>query len=100
PAVDYAMGAGSDPYNVEVADRNHDGKPDVVVVLNGYNDLAVMLGDGTGAFPTTTLISLGANTGPATVAIADFNGDGKLDMLTGNVNSNDASMLLGNGDGT
>jgi VCBS repeat protein/FG-GAP repeat protein len=32
--------------------------------------------------------------------IADLNGDGKLDLATANFNSNDISVLLGNGDGT
>ena len=30
----------------------------------------------------------------------DFNGDGRLDLATGNVGSSDISVLLGNGDGT
>lgn len=42
------------------------------------------------------------NTGqnPSSVALADFNGDGKLDVVTANNGSNNVSVLLGNGDGT
>jgi hypothetical protein len=32
--------------------------------------------------------------------VADFNGDGKLDVAIGNISSNTISVLLGNGDGT
>jgi FG-GAP repeat protein len=38
--------------------------------------------------------------GPRSVAMGDFNGDGKLDLAVANQNSNDVSVLLGNGDGT
>ncbi|HEU5181669.1 MAG TPA: VCBS repeat-containing protein [Candidatus Polarisedimenticolia bacterium] len=37
--------------------------------------------------------------GPASVATADFNGDGKSDLVTANSVSNDLSILLGRGDG-
>jgi hypothetical protein len=38
-------------------------------------------------------------TAPESVAVADFNGDGKLDLVTANVESGDASVLLGDGKG-
>jgi hypothetical protein len=37
---------------------------------------------------------------PYSVAVADFNGDGKPDLAVANENSNSVSVLLGNGDGT
>ena len=37
---------------------------------------------------------------PAAIAIADFNGDGKLDIAVANSGSASVSILLGNGDGT
>ncbi len=38
--------------------------------------------------------------GPGAVVVADFDGDGKLDLAVANSGSNSISILLGNGDGT
>jgi hypothetical protein len=37
---------------------------------------------------------------PISVAVGDFNGDGKQDLVTANNNSNTVTISLGNGDGT
>ena len=37
---------------------------------------------------------------PVAIANADFNGDGKLDLVTANNSSDTVSVLLSNGDGT
>jgi hypothetical protein len=41
-----------------------------------------------------------AGSGPSSVAVGDFNGDGKPDLAVTNRESNNVSVLLGNGDGT
>ena len=41
-----------------------------------------------------------AGTAPTTVTNADFDGDGKVDLVAQNSGSNSVSVLLGNGDGT
>src|SRR6266446_3050476 len=43
---------------------------------------------------------LAAGRSPDSVAVGDFNGDGKLDLAVANFDSNDISVLLGNGDGS
>ena len=37
---------------------------------------------------------------PSSVAVGDFNGDGKLDLAVANDGSDNVSVLLGNGDGS
>ena len=41
-----------------------------------------------------------AGSRPRSVAMGDFNGDGRADLAVANDDSNNVSVLLGNGDGT
>ena len=45
-------------------------------------------------------MNYGAGTGPESVAVGDFNGDGKADLAVANWDSDNVSVLLGNGNGT
>jgi len=64
----------------------------------GSNNVSILLGDGTGSFGPATNYATGS--APFSVAIGDFNGDGKPDLAVANHGDNTASILLGNGDGT
>jgi hypothetical protein len=60
-----------------------------------------MLRNGDGTFKPA--VNYPVDVAPFLVMVADFNGDGKLDILTanqGNSTSCSVSILLGNGDGT
>ena len=60
--------------------------------------VSILLGDGSGNFSLNSTIAAGENA--KSVAVGDFNGDGKLDLAVANNLSNTVSILLGNGDGT
>ena len=45
-------------------------------------------------------VSYPVGIGPTSVAVGDFNGDGRLDMAVANGGSSNISILMGNGDGT
>jgi hypothetical protein len=91
-----------------VADFNGDGKLDLVVLNAGGPYTAditatVLLGTGDGDLQPTERFAAGIH--PASVAVADFNGDGHLDLAAGigddqTGNGSGANLLLGNGDGT
>jgi len=103
--VFYSTGASAQSNDVFLADVNGDGKPDIVI-SNADGTISVLLNKGKGMFGTATLISSVAALSPHlnALAIADFNGDGKLDIAAASYYpgsySNDVYILLGNGDGT
>jgi hypothetical protein len=107
---DYAVGRA---LKVTVADLNADGKKDLVVANGGlfcrvlpFGDIScsnnktiiVLLGNGDGTFRAAVNYETGA--GPFSVAIGDFNGDGKRDVVVANSGATTVSVLWGNGDGT
>src|SRR5438874_83752 len=47
-----------------------------------------------------TAANYGAGTHPFSVAVGDFNSDGRSDLAVANEGSGNVSVLLGNGDGT
>jgi hypothetical protein len=99
PAVSY--GAGSGPQSVAVGDFNGDGKSDLAVANFVSNNVSILLGksgNGNGTFAAA--VNYGAGSIPLSVAVGDFNRDGKSDLAVANLLSGDVSILLGNGDGT
>ena len=90
-------------FNVSIAvgDFNGDGRLDMAVAADvaGYNSVGILLGNGDGTFqPAVSYGSGGTN--PNFVAVADLNGDHRLDLVVANTDSNAVGVLLGNGDGT
>jgi hypothetical protein len=94
---------GALPYQAAIGDFNGDGKPDLAIAISASHahvkhTVSVLLGNGDGTFQDH--VDYGIGNGALSIAAADFNGDGKLDLVTANLFDNAASVLLGNGDGT
>jgi hypothetical protein len=77
--------------SLTVGDLNGDGKPDVLAEPTPANVPFSYLGHGDGTFSAGIMSG-----GIAYGTLADFNGDGKLDLLQGT----DTGVQLGHGDGT
>jgi len=94
---------GPEPWNLAVGDLNGDGNPDVVAA-NDVNDsqgnnVTILLGNGDGTFKQATYLQ-GGTTSSGSVVLADFNGDGKLDIAATEEPNNIVFIFFGNGDGT
>jgi len=99
--TDVLYGAGGvGPHILITTDINLDGILDLVSANRGSSDVSVLLGRGDGTFRKAIVSSTGANTGPYSIAVADFNLDGVPDVVTANFMTNNASVLLGVGDGS
>ncbi|MGH7227419.1 MAG: FG-GAP repeat domain-containing protein, partial [Gemmataceae bacterium] len=86
---------------IAAADLNQDGQPDLVVTTGEPASLVVLLGKGDGTFGASVIYSNSLlDTYGSQLAIADFNGDGKLDLALTNSSANEIDVLSGNGDGT
>lgn len=87
----------TNPQDVVAADFNGDGKLDLAVAT-ANNTVSILLGNGTGAFPTHVQYSVPGD--PVAIIAGDFNGDGKVDLVTADQFQSQISVILGNGDGT
>ena len=80
-----AFPTGHNPQGLAVGDFNNDGNLDVVVANQNDNNVQVFLGDGHGSFAAPgTKYSLFGGVGPIAVVVADFDGDGSLDLAVVN----------------
>jgi len=101
PPLSFA--AGAIPLSVAVGDFNGDGVLDMAVANMGQSPdfvsgVWVLLGNGDGTFQAALTFPVGRYL--YSVAVGDFNGDGKLDLAVADYEYDSVSVLLGNGDGT
>jgi Tol biopolymer transport system component len=93
---------------IVAGDFNHDGFTDLAITERNNNLVDILLGDGTGAGFTTLSYDNGANGSVTTsVAVADLDEDGEMDLIFAQENdqfntpnTGSITFVLGNADGS
>jgi hypothetical protein len=87
---------GRRPASIAAADLNGDMVTDLAVAIIGDDQVAVLLGNGSGfGLPTTFMVG----DSPLHVAIGDIDGANGLDLITSNESEDTLSVLLNDGNG-
>jgi hypothetical protein len=87
--------ANAQPQGLVIGDWNGDAKPDVAVALLWTGQVKVFWGNGSGNFPSNTLVNTGFS--PRDLAAAQVDGDGRLDFVVNSVDG--ARVFYGTGTG-
>ncbi|MDB5333438.1 MAG: Alkaline phosphatase [Phycisphaerales bacterium] len=103
--VDYSVGAGPVSVALGAYDTNANNNLDIVTANSIDGTVSFLPGNGNGTFGTAVPSTVGGTTsghGPLKVRDTEFNGDGKRDLLLllSSGGTGDATVMLGNGDGT
>lgn len=90
--VDFIV--GTNPWKIETADFDKDGKIDLVVTNRNGNNVSVLHNNssGSGNVSFATKIDFTAGTNPYAVTVGDFNGDDLVDFAITNDGSNTVSV--------
>jgi hypothetical protein len=101
PAAGSPFACGKSPNDIAAGDFNGDGNLDLVIANTETPYLTILLGDGKGGFAPSPQSPFHTHSYPHVhgVAVADFNGDGKLDAVTDNWGHDQILMFLGDGKG-
>lgn len=86
--------SGQSFYQASITDVNGDGYVDIIASEITNDTAQVYISNGNGTFLASTSYAVGAN--PYTIALADFDRDGAVDIATGNNSGTNFSVLLGN----
>jgi len=95
---------GGTPKRAVAADLSGDGRQDLVVPVadptGRVTGIEILVGDGSGGFAEAPGSPVPILAGKAlSLAVADFDGDGKADLAVANTNRNEISLLRGDGTG-
>jgi hypothetical protein len=117
--VNVALGNGDGTFSTPILSRT-DAGPSILMMAvgdvdgNGTLDLvtynrggqqsslsfSILLGKGDGTFTQSAAYPAPQNFRPSSPILADFNGDGRLDLAFVDIPQNMIDVMLGNGDGT
>lgn len=87
-------------YGFNALDVDGDGSPDMSGTNEVSSDVRVKRNDGCGDFGPTTIVPLPSGGEPSPNDVADFDDDGRTDLVTGNQNGNSIALFRNDGAGS
>ncbi|HYL62253.1 MAG TPA: FG-GAP-like repeat-containing protein [Candidatus Methylomirabilis sp.] len=99
-AANSPIAVGKVPVAIASGDVNLDTHPDIAVLNQADNTVSVLLGNGDGTFTAAPSSPLTTGQTPTGIAIADFNGDGNLDIAVTAPQTDSVAVFLGLGQGS
>jgi len=85
---------GTLPFAISGGDFYGNGKMDLAVVNSGDNTVSIVPGNGDGTFNPSGSLTFGVGNQALGIAVADFNLDGRADLVVSNSQDNTVSVLL------
>ncbi|HEX6627918.1 MAG TPA: FG-GAP-like repeat-containing protein [Gemmatimonadaceae bacterium] len=96
----FGLAGNADVTDVGFADFDDDGRTDVVITSANGNPRLFHNAGAQRFTDVTTTSGLSAPRGAATIAVADYNNDGWIDLFLGGKSGSEAALWLNKGDGT
>jgi len=93
-ASNLALSTAPNPVAISAADLDGDGNLDLAFTTNGFPGASVLLGNGDATFQSLSFDFITTFSGAQGITVADFNGDGRLDLAVANPNDTTVSVLL------
>jgi uncharacterized repeat protein (TIGR01451 family) len=88
------FGVGARPLHVMSGHLSPDTALDLATANFGPGTVTLKINDGAGNFGAINTAPMSPGVGPVALVLADFNGDGKLDLATANRSSGDVTVRL------
>lgn len=88
------IAVGNGPQAILAADFNNDGKLDLAIANSSDGTVTLLLGNGNGTFTASAGSPYRVRPGASGLAVADFNGDGKLDLAVVNTSDGTGSVSI------
>ncbi|CAF1020117.1 unnamed protein product [Adineta ricciae] len=93
--TDLSTGKDSAPYGIAVADFNNDNQLDIAVTNYGYGNFGIFLACVNGTFFNQITYTSGDYSQPWSIAVADLDKDGRLDVTVANAGTDSVGVFFG-----